>query len=298
MDIYLNLKAFQKTVDVGSFSGAARELGIAASVVTKRVSQLEHQLGETLFRRSTRSLALTESGRKYLQQAGLVTAQIDELLAISRQPKELEDFLRVKAPTTLCTHYLNTVFQDFIAEFPKVRLELILADQAVDPGAGFDVAINGIATAFSGSQDIPLCRLHRVLCASPDYLARRGVPRHPRDLIRHDCLNFQPTGSNWVFENKRGPVTIAVSPALSSNYGQALADAAVRGHGITNAPYYTCKDALRCGRLLPVLEDFPLPEMWIKAVVAERRSNAPAVRVLLERLKAALAPVPPWEREE
>lgn len=296
MDIYLNLLAFQKTAELGNFSRAARQLGIANSVVTKRVGQLEHQLGVTLFRRSTRSLTLTESGRRYLERATGIIAQIEGMLAVSRQPKELEDFLRVKAPTTFYAFHLDEAFQAFVSEFPKVRLELVLVDQTVDPREGsFDVAINGIATAFGGSQDIPLCPLLRVLCASPDYLERRGTPQHPRDLIKHECLSFLPTGNDWVFESKRGPMTVPVSPAFSTNHAQALVDAAMRGKGITNAPEYVSREALRTGRLVPVLPDFPLPGMWFEALVSERRRNAPAVRMLLERLQAALSPERPWE---
>ncbi|MCC5812059.1 MAG: LysR family transcriptional regulator [Ectothiorhodospiraceae bacterium] len=296
MDIYLNMRAFQTTAETGNFSRAARELGVAASVVTKRVNQLEHQLGVTLFRRSTRAVVLTEPGRRYLEKVRGLTAQIDELLSSTRQPKALEDFIRIKAPTSMTVLYLNRIFQAFAADFPRVRLELVLVDRPIDPvSEGFDIAIGAFPLSFGHAMDEPLCRLERMLCASPAYLEARGVPRHPRDLVKHDCLSFVPTGNSWVFESERGPITIEVTPRISSNDGQILVDAAVNGNGVAVVSKYAARKALHNGDLVRVLPDFPLPDMWIKAVAPEWRVNAPAIRMLVDYLRAALTPVPPWD---
>jgi DNA-binding transcriptional LysR family regulator len=301
MDIYLNFKAFQAVARAGSFSAAARELGLAASVVTKRVNQLEHQLGTTLFRRSTRQLALTEAGHRYLHRSRVVIADFDDLLRGSAQsPGEVEDFLRVKAPTSLGVLWLRQVFDAYQAEFRKVRLEIMLLDRAVDPVLeGFDVSIGAHwAQAFTGVYELPLCPLRRLVCASPDYLARRGRPEHPRDLVEHDCLSFIPTGNLWSFADRHGPIVIEVKPRLTSNDGQMLVSAAVNGSGLVLASYYMAKDFIRGGQLVPVLTNFPIPDLWIKAVTPERRAGSSAVRALLSRLKSFLSPVPPWERPE
>lgn len=299
MDIYKNLKAFLATAEFGNFSRAAREMGVAASVVTKRVNQLEKHLGATLFRRSTRALILTEQGRRYLQRARNLIAEFDELLSSgTRHPRELEDFVRVKAPTTMTVLYLNKVFQQFAQAYRNVRLEIVLFDGPADPiSEGFDIAIGAFPLSFSEALDEPLCRLRRILCASPKYLARRGIPRHPRDLPKHDCLSFLPTGSSWVFESERGPITIEVAPKLSSNDGRVLVDAATEHNGIAIVSNYAAMDGLRMGRLVPVLPEYPLPDMWVKAVAPVSRASAPAVRLLLDHLRAALAPLPPWEQE-
>jgi DNA-binding transcriptional LysR family regulator len=299
MDTYLNFKAFQAAAQFGSFSRAARELDLAASVVTKRVNQLEHQLQATLFERSTRHLALTEAGRRYLDRCRPLMADFDDLLrGPSRAPDDVEDFLRVKAPTSLTVLHLRNVFDAYQAEFQKVRLEIVLLDRSVDPVLeGFDVSIGAHwSLSFTGVIEKPLCPLRRMLCASPDYVARHGMPKHPRDLVAHQCLSFLPTGNIWTFEDRHGPIAIEVKPRLTSNDGQMLVSAAVNAGGIAIVSNYLVKDLVQSGRLVRVLPDFPVPDLWIKAVSPERRAASPAVSALMSKLEAFLSPVPPWER--
>jgi DNA-binding transcriptional LysR family regulator len=299
VDTYLNFRAFQAAARCGSFSRAARDLGLAVSVLTKRVNQLEHQLQVTLFERTTRRLTLTETGRLYLERSRPLLAEFDALLkGPSLRPGEIGDFLRIKTPTSLTLSYLRRVFAAYQAEFSKVRLEIVLMDRAVDPvQEGFDVSIGAHwDLSFAGVVERPLCPLHRIVCASPDYIARRGAPEHPRDLTAHDCMSFIPTGNIWSFENRHGPIAIEVTPHLASNDGQLLLEAAVNGGGITVASTYIVKDLVQSGRLIPLLTNFPMPTLWIKAVSPARRAAAPAVVALIDRLEAYLSPVPPWER--
>ena len=298
MDTYRNFKAFQAAARFGSFSRAARELGLAVSVVTKRVNQLEHQLQAVLFERTTRQLTLTEAGRDYLERSRPLLAEFDDLLkGPSRNPGDIGDFLRVKAPTSLTLFQLRKVFDAYQAEFRKVRLEIVLIDRAVDPVLeGFDVSIGAQwSRSFAGVLEKPLCPLRRIVCASPDYIAERGAPAHPRELIDHDCLSFIPTGNAWTFNDRHGPITIDVTPHLASNDGQMLVDAALDGRGIVLSSTYIVKEFVREGRLVPLLVDFPIPDLWIKAVTPIRRATAPAVVALIDRLDAFLSPVPPWE---
>jgi len=298
VDTYRNFKAFQAAARFGSFSRAARELGLAVSVVTKRVNQLEHQLQAVLFERTTRQLTLTEAGRDYLERSRPLLAEFDDLLkGPSRNPGDIGDFLRVKAPTSLTLFQLRKVFDAYQAEFRKVRLEIVLIDRAVDPVLeGFDVSIGAQwSRSFAGVLEKPLCPLRRIVCASPDYIAERGAPAHPRELIDHDCLSFIPTGNAWTFNDRHGPITIDVTPHLASNDGQMLVDAALDGRGIVLSSTYIVKEFVREGRLVPLLVDFPIPDLWIKAVTPIRRATAPAVVALIDRLDAFLSPVPPWE---
>lgn len=296
MDIYLNFKAFQAVAQTGSFSRAARDLGLAASVVTKRVNQLEELLGASLFRRSTRKLTLTDAGARYLDRSRLPIAEFDDLIkGASRSPGELEDTLRIKAPTSLTELRLRPVFAAFQAEFQKIRLEVVLLDRMVDPIIeGFDVSIGAHwPQSFVGVVERPLCPLPRVLCASPAYLKRRGIPKTPQDLIQHDCLSFIPTGNDWTFMGPHGPVTIAVRPRLTSNDGQMLVAAALSGAGIAIVSRYMTKELIGSGELTPLLVDFSIPDLWVKAVSPERRATTPAVTALIERLSASLSGNPP-----
>lgn len=271
-------------------------MGLAASVVTKRVNQLEHHLQTTLFQRSTRKLTLTEAGARYLDRSRTLIAEFDELITGSTQsPDDVEDFLRVKAPMSLTVSRLWSVFAAFQAEFHKIRLEVVLLDRAVDPVLeGFDVSIGAHwSQSFTGVVERPLCPLPRLLCASPDYLARRGAPKNPRDLVDHDCLSFIPTGNEWRFEGSHGPVMVTVRPRLTSNDGQMLASAAANGVGVAILSRYLAADLIQAGRLVPLLTNFPIPDLWIKAVSPQRRATTPAVVALFERLEAFLLADPP-----
>ena len=298
MDTVQNLKAFLAVAQTGSFSAAARQAGLATSVLAKRVDQLEATVRTRLFVRTTRRLILTEAGQRWIARVKTVVGDIDDLVKEAARPSfDLAGSLRVKAPTSLAVLYIGDILGHFQKRHPKVTLDIVLTDRAVNPAEeGFDLAISALSASFSGVADVPLCALQRTLCASPDYLAARGMPGHPRDLAKHDTLNFQPTGETWTFTSAKGPVAVDVHPRMSANDGQVLLAAARTGNGIALLSNYVALPALRAGELIPVLEAFSLPEIWIKALIPETRMPVPRVRALTDFLVENLAP-PPWERE-
>jgi DNA-binding transcriptional LysR family regulator len=293
MDILVNLQAFLATADAGGFSAAARKLNVSTSVVAKRVTQLEARTGIALFHRSTRQLRLTVAGQQYVHRARGVVADVGDLLSrMGEKGHDLVDHLRIKAPTSLTIARLADVFSAFQTQNPRLKLEIVLIDRPVDPVTeGFDIAIGAFPHSFGGVVDEPLCQLKRLLCASPAYLKAHGAPRHPRDLVDHQCLSFLPTGSEWMFDGPRGRISIQVRPLLSSNEGHVLVKSAIAGNGIAFISHYLADEALRLGTLQVVLPDFPIPELWVKATVPERRVNAAAVQALLRQLKSSLSPV-------
>jgi len=292
MDILVNLQAFLATADAAGFSAAARKLGVSTSVVAKRVTQLEARIGVPLFQRSTRQLKLTEAGQQYVDRARSVVAETNDLLSrMGAKGRELSDHLRIKAPTSLTVARLADAFSSFQTQNPRLKLEIVMIDRPVDPVTeGFDIAIGAFPHSFGGVVDEPICRLPRLLCASPAYLKRHGLPKHPRDLVEHRCLSFLPTVPEWIFDGPRGRISIQVRPLLASNEGHVLARSAIAGNGIALLSHYLVGDALKSGALRPVLSDFPVPELWVKAAVPERRINAAAVQAMLRLLKGALAP--------
>ena len=293
MDVLVNLQAFLATADAAGFSAAARKLDVSTSVVAKRVTQLEARLGTVLFHRSTRQLRLTAAGQEYVQRARSVVAEVGDLLSrMGEKDRDLVDHLRIKAPTSLTIARLADVFSAFQTQNPKLKLEIVLIDRPVDPVTeGFDIAIGAFPHSFGGVVDEPLCRLKRLLCASPAYLEAHGMPQHPRDLVDHACLSFLPTGPDWIFDGPRGRITVQVRPLLSSNEGHVLVKSAIAGNGIAFISHYLAEDALRRGALQVVLPDFPIPELWVKATIPERRVKAAAVQALLHQLRSSLAPV-------
>jgi DNA-binding transcriptional LysR family regulator len=292
MDTLTNLQAFLASADAGGFSAAARKLNVSTSVVSKRVTQLEEQIGIALFRRSTRQLRLTEAGQQYLQRARGVVADVGDLLArMGEKDRDLVDHLRIKAPTSLTIARLADAFSAFQTQNPRLKLEIVLIDRPVDPVTeGFDIAIGAFPHSFGGVVDEPLCSLKRLLCASPTYLAAYGAPTHPRDLVEHRCLSFLPTGSEWTFDGPRGRINIQVRPLLSSNEGHVLVKSAIAGNGIAFISHYLVAEALSSGALQVVLPDFQIPDLWVKATIPERRVNAAAVQALLQQLKRSLSP--------
>lgn len=297
LDTLTNLKAFLAVASSGSFSAAARQIGVAPSVVTKRIDQLEWTAKVELFARTTRRVALTEAGQRFLPRVRAAVAELEEvLLEMARPRRDLEGHLRVKVPTTLTILYLGAILARFQAEHPRLSLDVVLADRPLNPiEEGFDLAVTVFPASFSNVVDEALCPLRRVVCASPAYLSRRGMPQHPRDLVEHDILNFLPTGPIWTFESDRGPIGVEVAPKLSANDSQVLLAAACEGNGIVLLPSYVATPVLRSGELQEVLGAFPLPEIWVKALVPANRVQIPRVQALLAALRESLGQTPPWE---
>nr|WP_315593810.1 LysR substrate-binding domain-containing protein [uncultured Cupriavidus sp.] len=298
MDVIENLRAYLAVARTCSFAAAARELDVAASVVTKRISQLEWRLKASLFERTTRRVSLTIAGQQYLPEIQRLVSDLDGIFAgVQQAAPELQGRLRVKVPTSLAVVHLAELFNTFLRRFPLISLELVALDRPVNPvDEGFDIALTLMPDAFGGVIDEPLCSIRRLLCAAPTYLREKGTPRKPRDLARHDILNFVPTGNVLAFESATGDVRVSVHPRFSANEAQLVAAAAVAGNGIAVLGDYLALPAVRAGTLVQVLVDYPLPELWLKALIPENRAHTARVRALLDTLRSELAPLPPWSR--
>ena len=299
MDTVQNLRAFLAVTDTGSFSAAARRSGLATSVLTKRVDQLEHAIKTKLFIRTTRTVTLTEAGQRWIERVRSLVADIDDAMRqVSAAERELEGPVRVKAPTTLTALYIGSILTRFQTLHPKVDIELVLTDRVVNPSdERFDLAIAAFNATFSNVVDVPLCPLRRQLCAAPEYLSSRGIPKHPRDLLEHDTICFSPTGPIWSFASPGGPATIEINPRFRANDGQVLLRAAQAGNGIALLSEYLILPLLRSGELVTVLTDCAPPEIWVKMLIPEARTPIARVRALAEFLKEEFTPSPPWLRE-
>ena len=298
MDTLSNLKAFVATADAGSFSGAARQLGIVPSVISKRVDQLEWRIRAPLFTRSTRKLTLTDVGDRYLPTVRELVRQVDDALAgIARASGELEGHIRVKLPTTLGVMYLSDILNDFLRSQPMISMEIVLVDRSVNPiEEGFDIAIGALPELYGRVQDRPLCLMKRRLCGAPAYFERKGMPQHPRDLVDHDCLVLTTSGARWEFQTQQGLMGIDVRPKLRTNDGAAICQAAISGSGIALLADYLAAPAIQAGQLVEILQPFEVPDVWLKALVPTNRIELPRVRMLLDWLEQNLKPMTPWEK--
>lgn len=290
MDTLSNLRTFLAVARTESFSAAARELGIAPSVVTKRIGQLEAQVRDVLFERTTRRVCLTPVGRHHLPAVQRVVADAEELFADPITARNaLQGQLRVKAPTSVTVCLIGPMLERFQQQHPLLHLELLTLDRAVNPAEeGFDLALTLMPDAYAGVIEEPLCPVPRTACAAPRYLQARGTPRHPGELKDHAILNFLPTGTTWSFDSAAGRVSVKVQPRLNTNEAQLLLSAALAGNGIAILGAYLARPALDSGALLPLLADYPLDALWLKALLPENRANVPKVQALVRHLKAEL----------
>ncbi len=298
MNTLLNIKAFLLVARTGSFSGAARELGVAPSVVTKRITRLEDEMGAQLFLRSTRALALTTAGERLLPQYQRLVAELDEIIgATAASERGIEGHVRIKGPTTLTSLFLGPMFCEFHAKNPGLTMEIVLLDRSVNPlEESFDIVIGALPASYPNVMDFPLGPYSIALCAAREYVEAKGSPETPNELVDHDCLTSVMLGNTWVFENGPSTTSVEVRSKLHVNDTRVLTEATRQGIGIAILPRFLVREDLASGALVEVMPSYPAPTFYMKALVPRIKMNKPAVSQLVEYLKARMHPTPPWER--
>jgi DNA-binding transcriptional LysR family regulator len=299
MDKLASMRAFAKVVEHGSFSEAARALRLSRSAVSKYVIELEQELGVQLLNRTTRSANATEHGRHYYQRCQAILGEIEEAdLEVSQLQAEPRGLLRVNAPMSFGTLHLGRAVAAFMERYPDLQIELVLADQQLDTvQEGFDMTIRIANLQDSSLIARKIVAARRVVCASPSYLERRGIPRHPKELRDHECLNYGylATGMQWKLSGEDGDHWLQVPWKLSSNNAEVLRDAAVRGRGICLLPTFIAGADLQAGRLTTVLNTYHAPELWVYALYPPTRHMSRKVRVFIDFLVERFGDRPYWD---
>src|ERR1700724_1842942 len=288
MDTITSLRAFVAVAKTGSFSAAAQKLDLVPSVITKRVTQLERIVGTTLFHRSTRKVVLSADGEHHLERVIAAIAAHDQALSELREGvRRLTGTIRIKVPSTLGFLRLNAVVREFVELHPDVNVEVLLLDGPMNPAAeGIDIAVTAFQASFDNVADEFLWPLRRSLFASTQYLSSYPRLNHPRQLEEHRCLVYQPTGPSWPFLSGNGVMTVTVHPRMSSNDMGVLLEAAKTHLGIALLSNYVALPELRSGSLVMPLPDFPIPDLWIKAMVPIDRLRMPRVNALLHFIRS------------
>lgn len=296
MDIIVDISAFIRVARLGSFSAAARELKAAPSVITKRVSQLEKQLGVKLISRSTRGLTLTADGEHYLPRFVRLMAEHDEIFHSSEAKSNgVEGLLRIQTPPTVTSMFLGKLLTQFQIKYPRVDIDIVLMERSVNPlEEGFDLAIGAWPISYPNVIDVPLCPYELVTVCSPSYLIGREPPQHPTELVDHQCLTTVLFRTTWGFTHARGSMNIEVHSRMQSSDSRMVCDAARSGMGIAILPKFLISEDLRAGTLVPLLKDFPVTSYWVKVWVPRMKMNRPAVRELTNFLKLSMQPEPVW----
>lgn len=291
MDLYENFRAFVTAAESASFSAAARKLDVVPSVIAKRVQDLEQRIQAPLFLRTTRSMELTDVGERYLLEIKNLLRNTDDVLGgLSKNRGHLEGHIKIKIPGTLGQLYLSPLLHEFMQRHPHLHLEILQADRSVNPlEEGFDLALGALPESYGGVMDIPLCALDRHLCAAPAYLQAQGTPTQASDLYTLDTLVYATSGSRWQLTGPQGTVILDLKPKMNTTDGVGLLQATRKGMGIAVIAAYLSAPDLRSGRLVEVLPDYRIPQIWLKALVPERRLQLPRIKELIEFLQGHLS---------
>jgi DNA-binding transcriptional LysR family regulator len=302
MTLFDEMTVFVRAVEAESFSGAARGLGLAKSVVSRRIGSLEDRLGASLFHRTTRRLSLTETGHAYYERARNILGAVIEAEEVARRlQSELRGTLKVAAPMSFGVLRLSAAVAEFLLAHPQLEIDLDLNDRRVDlVSEGYDLAIRIGKLADSSLIARRLAPCRHVVCASPAYVEARGEPRSPEELEgdRYDCLVYSNRliSEEWRFriEGQWRGVRVRAT-RLGVNNGDVLRDAAIKGVGLVSLPTFIVSEALRRGELKAVLCDFDRDDPAIYAVWPPNRALSAKVRAFVDFLGERFGGTPYWD---
>jgi DNA-binding transcriptional LysR family regulator len=289
MDRWTQIELFVKTVELGSISKAAEELGLSNPAASRHLSALEDRLGARLMERTTRRLWLTEAGRNYHQRCVAMIAEMAEAEAeVNESSSDPGGLLRITSSVSFAMMHIAPDLPEFHQRYPKLSVEVVAANRYPDfIEAGIDVAIRTREHEADSSITVRrLAETPRVLAASPGYLAKRGFPGAPADLADHRLLVYNLAKDPFVLHFQRGAerASVPVCGALQANEGQVICAAGLAGDGIVIQPMYIVYEDIVAGRLVPVLTDWRLPQLTINIAYQSRRHQPAKIRVFTEFL--------------
>lgn len=269
MDRLREMEMFVRVVEAGSFSAAARDLNMGQPAVSKTIASLEDRLGVRLLTRSTRKLSPTEAGTAFYERAVRAIGEADEAEAAAQGAGAgLEGRLRVSAPVTFSRLHLVPKLGSFLDAHPKVQLELLMDDRVVDLVAeNIDVALRMGVLTDSALKARKLGQAQRLVIASPSYLARRGVPRTPADLLEHDGVIYGQSsgGQEWLFRRGTSETSVYLRTRLKLSAAEGVREAVLAGQGFAIASRWMFTPELKSGEVVSILEEWTLPpiDLWV-----------------------------------
>jgi DNA-binding transcriptional LysR family regulator len=287
---------FVRVVEAGSFTGAAKALGLPKSTVSRKITQLEERLGVRLIQRTTRSLSLTDTGSAYHSHCSRILGEIEEAnIAVTQMQSTPTGTLRITAPVLFGSTVLSGLIAEYMELHPQVNIDLVLSDQVVDlVQEGIDVAFRVGQLEDSSLIGRYLGDVKAILCASADYVDRFGKPSHPEEINDHQVIS----ATGWNQWSLKGPneqeVNINIKPRLKVNDLSSLYTLALSGAGIAALPVLIAASAIKTKNLVPILCDWPFEAHPIHALYASNRHLSAKVRSFVDFVIERVRPNPPW----
>lgn len=299
MSNFLDLEIFARVVGAGSMSAAAREMSLSPAVVSKRLRRLEDRLGTRLLQRTTRQIALTEAGKGFYERVVAILASVEEAESfVTRRSAMASGVLKISAPTSFGRMHIAPHLASFMTHHRELTLQLVLSDDFVDlVGDGFDVAIRIAELNDSTLVARKLAPIHRVLCASPDYLKQNGMPETLEDLQKHTLLATQAQDI-WKLENSRGETT-AMKPnsAILTNSNEVIREGVLAGIGIGLRSTWDVGPELSSGALQVVMPQYSASRrVGLFSVYPTRRFLPVKVRVFIDYMASLYGSSPYWDK--
>jgi DNA-binding transcriptional LysR family regulator len=299
MDRFDEINAFAAVADARSFTQGARRLGVSSAQVSKLVARLENRLGARLLNRTTRDVSLTDTGRAYLERARVLLDDFEALEGSVRDQGGPRGLLKVSAPVSFGASQLTPALLDFACAYREISLDVSSTDRMVNlVEEGFDVAVRIGQLPDSSVIARKLAAVRLVTCASPDYLARAGVPATPQDLAQHEAIidtnARDPTV--WTYGLLNDRFEVRVHGRMRFNGADACVAAGVRGLGVIRTPAFAAAEDLRAGRLVPLLCAYEPQLIHVHAVYPHARHLAGKVRAFVDFLADRYAGEPEWHQ--
>ncbi len=285
-----NIRTFVRVYELGSMSAAGRDMRISPAVTSSRISQLEEHLGVRLFQRTTRSLTPTEQGQSFYRGANDILEAVESaearIVNITDNPR---GSLYVAAPLGVGRRLIAPQVPDFLDAYPQVSVRLRLTDRKIDlTTEGLDLAFFLGQPEDSNLRIRKIADVERILCASPGYVAERGMPESGEDLVSgggHECLSLRFPGATefqWRLSAPDGPKRYPVSGRYESDDGDVLTDWALAGRGIALKPVFEIAEHLKAGTLIPVARKTPPEPIQMACLFTHRRRQDPKTRLFME----------------
>ena len=300
MDKFSEIQTFVNVVEAGSLSAAADRMAVAKSAVSRRLAELESRLGAQLLQRTTRSIKLTESGRRFHESCQRILADLEESEhTVATEHATISGAIRVAAPLSFGIHHLSPVLNNFQQVHPEVSLELNLDDRQINLlEAGFDLGLRIGKLEDSSLIARRLAPIRRIVLASPAYLQKHGEPRSPEDLKQHTGLTYtnMREGQLWQFNRPDGSlVSVRVPGHLKANNGEYLLNAAIDGLGVVVSTTFIASNAIERGLLKPILCEFEPKPVSLYAIYPSQRHLPQRVRTLIDFLAERFCENPYWD---